>query len=167
MTTDTKQVLATYTRNFIFGAEDSLVSTVGLLSGIAAAGVERSTIITTGMVLVVVEALSMAGGSFLSEYSTNEYMAGEKPCTRVSITAASIMFGAYFMSGLVPLLPYVFYESEQAFGASIIFSLTALFLLGVFSARFLRIRILSSGLRMFIIGGAAITAGVLVGQLIN
>ena len=61
-----------YFRNFIFGVEDSLVSTVGLLSGIAIADVPGHTIFLTGVVLIFVEAFSMAAGTFLSEYSAEE-----------------------------------------------------------------------------------------------
>jgi hypothetical protein len=53
-----------YTRNFIFGSEDSLVSTVGLLAGIVSAGIERKEIIISGIVLICVEAFSMSIGSF-------------------------------------------------------------------------------------------------------
>jgi len=60
-------------RNFIFGVEDSLVSTVGLLSGIAAADTSRFTIITTGIVLIFVEAFSMGIGSFLSEETSEQF----------------------------------------------------------------------------------------------
>ena len=52
-----------YFRNFIFGVEDSLVSTVGLLSGVAIAGVPSRTILLTGVVLILVEAFSMAAGA--------------------------------------------------------------------------------------------------------
>ncbi|KKS05141.1 MAG: hypothetical protein UU58_C0001G0001, partial [Candidatus Nomurabacteria bacterium GW2011_GWA2_41_25] len=41
----THKTFILYVRNFIFGAEDSLVSTVGLLSGIASAGIARKEII--------------------------------------------------------------------------------------------------------------------------
>ena len=54
-----------YYRNFVFGVEDSLVSTVGLLSGISIAGVTNKTIIMTGVILIFVEAVSMGAGSFL------------------------------------------------------------------------------------------------------
>ena len=53
-----KWVKALYIRNFVFGVEDSLASTVGLLSGIATAGVNASTIVVTGAVLIFVEAFS-------------------------------------------------------------------------------------------------------------
>ena len=42
-------------RNFTFGVEDSLVSTVALLAGIAIANVETKTIVLTGIVLIFVE----------------------------------------------------------------------------------------------------------------
>ena len=57
----------TYLRNFIFGVEDSLVSTVGLLAGVAAGGVSSAVILTTGLVLIEVEGFSMGLGSFLTE----------------------------------------------------------------------------------------------------
>ena len=56
-------------RNFTFGVEDSLVSTVGLLAGIAFAGVNAGTVVLTGAVLIFVEGFSMAVGSLLSEQS--------------------------------------------------------------------------------------------------
>src|SRR3989344_3129963 len=61
-----------YVRNFIFGAEDSLVSTVGLLSGVAIGGVAKVDILLPGMVLIFVEAFSMAVGSFLAEFSVRK-----------------------------------------------------------------------------------------------
>lgn len=60
-------------RNFVFGVEDSLVSTVGLLAGIAFAGVEAKTVVLTGAVLIFVEAFSMGVGSLLSEQSVEQY----------------------------------------------------------------------------------------------
>ena len=56
----TRKFSAVYIRNFIFGVEDSLVSTAGLLSGIAATGMSRPAILLTGIVLIFVEAFSMA-----------------------------------------------------------------------------------------------------------
>lgn len=87
-----------YVRNFIFGVEDSLVSTVGLLSGIAIADVGRSTILLTGMVLIFVEAVSMAAGSFLSESSAENYASKHESPLRLSVPASAIMFFSYFLA---------------------------------------------------------------------
>lgn len=156
-----------YIRNFIFGVEDSLVSTVGLLSGIAVAGIDRRTILLSGVVLICVEALSMAAGSFLSEHSVEEYAAGGEVSHRRPAGGAAIMFVSYFVSGLIPLAPYVFLSANFAFWASIALSLTALFLLGVFGARLFRLSALHRGFEMLLVGGVVVVAGVFVGQFFS
>ncbi len=156
-----------YIRNFIFGVEDSLVSTVGLLSGIAAADVPGKTIFLTGMVLIVVEALSMGIGSLLSESSAEEYTARRGISMRRSVRGGTIMFVSYFFAGFVPLLPYLFLATAAALPVSIGASLVALFLLGSVSALKYHARAMRSGLRMLILGGIAIAAGVAVGGFLK
>lgn len=69
---ESKQTFALYVRTFVFGVEDSLVSTVGLLSGLAIAGAARGTIILSGVTLIFVEAFSMGIGSLLSEHQKED-----------------------------------------------------------------------------------------------
>lgn len=161
------KVFILYVRNFIFGAEDSLVSTVGLLAGIASAGVPQKEIIISGVVLVCVEAFSMSVGSFLSERTTEESSPGYKSQKSNSIQAAGIMFVSYFVCGFIPLFPYLIIRSDQAFWSSILVSLLSLFILGFVSAKILKTRIWKSALRMTIIGGLAIGLGVAVGTVIK
>lgn len=158
---------AAYIRNFVFGVEDSLVSTVGLLSGIAVAGIPRSTILLSGMVLIVVEALSMAAGSLVSEHSAAEYYHGREIPMRDTVKVAVIMFFSYSISGLVPLLPYVIFHGNTAFWISIILSLAGLFLLGAISAKIYKTSVVKHGARMLLIGGLAIAAGVSIGKLLS
>jgi VIT1/CCC1 family predicted Fe2+/Mn2+ transporter len=155
---------ASYLRNFVFGTEDSLVSTVGLLSGITIAGMGSKEILITGAVLIFVEAFSMAAGSFLSEYSAEEYLHQTGASSRRSFVDGVIMFFSYLIAGAVPLFPYVFWEPSGALFISILASLVALFTLGVVSARVSGVGIIRRGLRMLIVGGIAIAVGVLVGQ---
>ncbi len=154
-----------YLRNFIFGVEDSLVSTVGLLSGIAAVGVARSTIFITGVILIFVEAFSMAVGSFLSEHSADEYLSEKGAVLRPTIIAALIMFFSYFVAGFIPLTPYVVTEVGSALGISIGLSLLALFVLGAGSAHMFGARVVRNGLKMLIVGGIAVIVGVVVGGI--
>ncbi|MBU1032444.1 MAG: VIT1/CCC1 transporter family protein [Patescibacteria group bacterium] len=158
---------AAYVRNFIFGVEDSLVSTVGLVSGVAAAGVDRSTIFITGLILIVVEALSMGVGSMLSETSAEEFIFRKIKSDSHPTIGGLIMFISYFVAGFIPLIPYILFDVTQAFPLSILASLVALFLLGYVSARFYKARVLKSGVRMLVLGGLAIFAGVLVGSLLR
>jgi len=61
-------------RELVFGLEDSLVSTVGVVVGVAAGAPDRGIVLLSGSVLIVVEALSMAAGSFLSSKSHREML---------------------------------------------------------------------------------------------
>lgn len=162
-----KNVLAEYLRSFIFGIEDSLASTVGLLSGIAIAGVAQETIIMTGAILILVEAFSMAVGDFLSEYSSESYLRQAEVSPRRSFTAAIIMFFSYLLAGFIPLFPYFILAPESAIWLSIAFSLLALFSLGIVGAKISHTNVLKSGLRMFLIGGAAIFVGGTVGVFLS
>jgi hypothetical protein len=55
-------------RNLVFGIQDSFGSTVGFLSGVAVSGISRETLLFTGILLIFVEAFSMALGSLISEH---------------------------------------------------------------------------------------------------
>lgn len=154
-------------RTFIFGVEDSLVSTVGLLSGIAIAETPLKIIILTGVILVLVEAFSMAVGSFLSEYSAEEYSERRRVSPKESLIDGAIMFFSYLLSGLIPLAPYIFFSQAMALPISIVASVSALFLLGILSAKISRISMLYSGMRVGIIGGVAILIGILAGSFIR
>jgi vacuolar iron transporter family protein len=158
---------ATYFRNFIFGVEDSLVSTVGLLSGIAIAGIERETIFLTGVILIFVEAFSMGAGSFLSEASAGEYAAERRIPEKNSVIAGMVMFCSYFVAGFIPLFPYLVIDGNQALITSVLLSVVALFILGAISGAITRTRIIRSAFRMAIVGGMAIAVGVSVGSLLG
>jgi VIT1/CCC1 family predicted Fe2+/Mn2+ transporter len=158
---------ATYLRNFIFGVEDSLVSTVGLLAGVAASGVSTRTIITTGLVLIVVEGFSMGIGSFLSEETTQE-MAGKKPHTVEAVRGAITMLVSYCLAGLLPLAPYTFLTSSQAVLGSVSLSLIGLMALGYSTAYvYGRPHPWRRALKMVVLGGIAVTAGMLIGKLFH
>lgn len=154
-------------RNFVFGVEDSLVSTVGLLSGVAIAGMPVKEIILTGVVLILVEAFSMAAGSFLSETSAQELEAGAPVEGRSPLWAGVVMFASYFAAGFIPLFPYLLYPASAALQLSVVYSLLALFGLGLLSGALSRTNLLRSAARMALIGGMAIAAGAGAGLLLS
>lgn len=154
-------------RNFVFGVEDSLVSTVGLLSGIAVAGVDGRQIFITGVILIVVEAFSMGVGSFLAEDAAEELIEHKKKISLASVFAALIMFVSYSVAGVIPLVPYLLWQTRDALIFSIIAATFALFLLGGVSAYRYNRNPLVYGLRTALIGGLAIAAGVAIGNLLH
>ncbi len=156
---------AVFMRNLVFGIEDGLVSTVGLLSGIAIAGVSGATIFLTGTVLIMVEAFSMAAGSYLSEETVEENF--EAPQSQVrSIEGSAVMFFSYLIAGYIPLMPYLYMDVSRAFSTSIACSFAALFVLGLWSGRRGHAA-WRSAWRMAFVGGAAIVVGATAGALLS
>lgn len=161
----TKKIRENIVRNLIFGVEDSLVSTVGFVSGVAVAGLTGREVVLTGTILIVVEAFSMGVGSYLSEDAAEEFIDHQKGASRSTILGAVIMFVSYILSGLVPLSPYLMFDPNFAIVPSVILSCFSLFLLGSISARYFRRNAIRHGIKMFVIGGIAIAAGILIGQI--
>ena len=59
-------------REFVFGIQDGLISTVGLVAGLQAAGSSRFVILMAGAAAVLSGAFSMAAGAYLSSKSEKE-----------------------------------------------------------------------------------------------
>ena len=157
---ETMKIKPSYFRNLIFGSEDSLVSTVGVLFGVATATQDKKFVVLTGLVVVAVEALSMGAGSFLSETSTQEVAKGSNE--DIPILDGLIMFLAYLLSGFIPLAPYIALEVDIAKYVSIALSIIALFILGYIPAKRTE-----SGFRMAFVAGMAILIGFIIAHLTN
>lgn len=155
-----------FLRNFIFGAEDGLVSTVGLLSGVSFAGLDRKEIIISGIILILVEALSMGAGVYISEDSSNDM--AEKDQRDDQLGDSFIMFFSYALIGLLPLLSYIFVtDTRQAFYYSIATTIIALISLGIFRSVYTKKPMLSSVIKITTIGTLVVLIAVSVGSLVR
>lgn len=159
--------VAMYLRNVVFGITDSLVSTVGLLSGIDVSGNSRQIIILTGIVYAFVEAFSMAVGSFLSEESAEEYESQQEVSDGKPFVAGFIMFLSFILASFIPIVPYLLFTLSSAIWLSIGFSLVALFGVAIVSAKMANVSVVKRSLKMVFLGGAAIIVGVIVGKVIK
>jgi vacuolar iron transporter family protein len=61
-----------HAREFVFGVQDGLLSTIGLLSGVSAATQNRAIVVLTGVAAAVTGGLSMATGSYLAARTEKE-----------------------------------------------------------------------------------------------
>lgn len=151
-----------YLRSAFFGIEDSLVSTAGLIAGIGAGTQNPKFIILAGLVGVSVEAISMAAGEFLSEETTNELKKSRRRGSS-PVFGGLIMFVAYFMAGLLPIIPILLLPPPTAFYASVALTLIGLFVLGLAKGKVTGRSPLRSGLEVLIVGGLACSIGIAVG----
>ena len=153
-----------YLRSVIFGVEDSLVSTTGLIAGLSIGAEDKKIVLLGGIVAIAVESISMGAGEYLSDDAVEE-LDKLKRHRQNPLTSGLLMFVSYLLAGLVPLLPIALFTYPTSLWFSVIFALTGLFLLGFLKGRLLQTSSLRGGFKILIVGGLATLLGVVVGSL--
>jgi len=169
-----RHVIVDSLREIIFGLEDSLVSTLGAVTGIAVGTGSTYIVILSGLVLIAAESTSMAAGSYLSsKVSAEAKHTGKK---RVSepveehgspVRAGAVMWFFYFIGGFVPLSPYFFLSTQQALWPSIVLTAVSLYLVGAWSAKYTGRSKVKSGMEMVSVSIAAALVGFIIGRLVS
>lgn len=161
-------------REIVFGLEDSLVSTLGAITGIAVGTGSQYIVILSGLVLIASEATSMAAGSYLSTKHAREaeILFHERRGLTVHeetshpIRAAIVMGVFYLFGGVVPLAPYFLLPVDQAVIPAITLTAGTLFLVGVWAASFTKTSKLKSAMEMMVVSLAAALIGYLIGRAV-
>lgn len=153
-----------YLRSGLFGIQDGLVSTTGVVVGISTGVEDKAIIILASLVAVTVEASSMAAGQYSSEKAVHQMDKVGKH-TDSLILGALIMFGGYFLGGMVPIIPTVLFNQPQARIIAIIAAFIGLFILGYIKGHIVEHKPLRSAVELFIIGAIATSIGLVVGYL--
>ena len=158
-----KRVNATdrqYLRTIIFGIEDSLVSTTGLIAGIGVGSDNKKFVLLAGFVAIFIEAISMGAGEYVSDDAVNN---GPKQ-KNLPIINGFLMFFSYILAGLLPLAPVLLASYPESLAYGILLAFAGLFLLGWAKGKILGTSPLRSGLKILIVGGLATIAGIVIGS---
>ncbi len=155
-----------YLRSILFGLQDGLVSTTGVVLGIAIGIHDKPIIILASLVAVSVEASSMAAGQYSSEKAVHQMDKTGKHTDNLIIGAA-LMFFSYFIAGFIPIAPIILLDLTIAPIVSVSLSFISLFILGYIKGKVVEHKPLRSAIEMFVIGGIATTLGILVGLLLK
>ncbi len=173
----TQRILSSM-RILILGIEDGLVSSLGVVTGIAAGTEDRFVIILSGITVALVEALSMAAGTYLSDKSAKEVHVFEEkrdPLPKKlrqlhdidKLNPAKNALAMYFANtfgGVIPVFPYLIFPIKIAMPISVLMVITILFVVGAEKGRLTRTNPLRSGLEMALISSAAASLGFLIGK---
>lgn len=150
----------------MFGLQDGLVSTTGVVVGISAGVADPRIIILASFVAVSVEASSMAAGEYSSEKAVHQL--DKKGRHNDSLLMdTSLMFFSYLGAGLIPILPFLLFPIGIARIFSIIVALGSLFLVGYWKGKIVGDRSLRSATEMLLIGGLATIIGLAVGYFLK
>ena len=153
-----------YLRSIIFGIEDSLVSTTGLLVGLGVGADDKRIVILGGTVAIAIEAVSMGAGEYLSDDAVQELDKLKRHRDKPLISG-SFMLISYLLAGLIPLAPIIFLNFPYSLYYSVAFALGGLFLLGYAKGKVLHTSPWRGAFKILIVGGLATALGVLVGAL--
>ena len=158
-----KNVHEDYLRSIIFGFQDSLVSTTGVIAGVAAGTSDRHLVILASLVTITVESLSMGGGQYMSEKSVHQMDKTGKHTDNLYIGGLLMAF-SYFLGGLIPVIPIFILELPLSATVSVVSALVGLFVLGFIKAKLVKVNPLKSALEIFVLGGIATGIGLIVGK---
>ncbi len=161
-------------REIIFGLEDSLVSTLGAITGIAVGTNNTYIVILSGLVILFAEGTSMSAGSYLSTKHAREaeVLFHERKGLEIHeeashpIRAAVVMGTFYLLGGIIPLTPYFLLPVTEAILPAIILTALTLFFVGFWAASFTKTSKIKSGLEMAAVSLAAAGVGYAIGRLV-
>src|SRR4030066_1244028 len=118
-----------YFRSLMFGLQDGIVSTTGVVIGISAGVSNKEIIVLAALVAVTVEASSMAVGQYSSEKAVHQ-MARSGSHTDNLYIGALIMFIAYLLGGSFSIIPILVFDQPIAKVFAIASAFLGLFIIG-------------------------------------
>jgi VIT1/CCC1 family predicted Fe2+/Mn2+ transporter len=104
-------VIGAYLPNLIYGANDGIVTTLVVISGVAGAALSPNVVLVLGLANLFADGFSMGTSNVLAARSTAT--ARRRPTLRDASRQGSATFAAFVLAGLAPLCGYLLATSEQ------------------------------------------------------
>jgi len=155
-----------YLRSLMFGLQDGIVSTTGVVVGISTGVNNKEIVVLAALVAVTVEATSMAAGLYSSEKAVHQMDKSGKHTDSLLI-GALIMFIAYMIGGSFSIIPTIIFDQSTGRILAVASAFTGLFIIGYIKGHIVEHKPLRSAVELFIIGSIATTIGVIVGNLLK
>jgi VIT1/CCC1 family predicted Fe2+/Mn2+ transporter len=161
--TSARQLPATirhYFPDLVYGANDGIITTFAVVSGVVGAGLSDRVILILGFANLVADGFSMGASNFLSRRSYAEAKERADPPEATRHGLATLL--GFVTAGTVPLVAYVApFPDDRRFAIAIVLTLTTLFAVGATRSLVTRLGWLRSGGEMLLVG--AFAAGVAYG----
>jgi VIT1/CCC1 family predicted Fe2+/Mn2+ transporter len=162
-----------YVDEFVYGANDGIITTFAVVSGAAGAGLGHTATIILGCANLVADGFSMGASSFLSirteaDVDRAHGRAISENEKRALSRSLATFFG-FLVAGLLPLLPFLFgsVTAGREFLISAWSAGIAFFVVGGLRSLVTRRSFMLSGLEMFVVGGIASALAYGVGFVIE
>ena len=163
-----------YIRDLVYGANDGIITTFAIVAGVAGGSLSTAAVLVVGAANLAADGVAMGVGNLLAIRAHESALAvdGRPEEETYPWKHGMATLIAFVGAGVVPLLPYMM---PAAAGGrllwSSVFTMTALFGVGVARAAVTQDRWWRTGLEMLMLGGvvaaAAYGAGALVAALVR
>jgi predicted membrane protein (TIGR00267 family) len=163
--------------DFVYGGIDGSVTTFAVVAGVKGANLSVAIILILGFANLLADGFAMAVGKYSSDKATLQHMAEDGASALQMaevdpVKGGAITFLAFITIGLIPLLGYIIapflgFDDNQTFVVASIFTLFALFLIGVIKGKVVKVNKLFAGLETMFIGGLAALIAYYVGYFVE
>jgi vacuolar iron transporter family protein len=157
-------VIRHYLPDLVYGANDGIITTFAVVSGVVGADLSERIILILGFANLLADGFSMGASNFLSRrsYAEAEQRAEGREAARHG--AATVV--GFVIAGLVPLVAYLAPVPDGArFPVAVALTLTTLFTVGASRAAVTRLGWVRSGLEMLFVGALAAAVAFSIGAL--
>jgi vacuolar iron transporter family protein len=146
-----------YLRDLIYGANDGIVTTFAVVTGVTGAALGRRTILILGIANLLADGFSMGASNYLSIRSDEAVreVRGEPVLEAFPQWHALATLVAFIAAGAVPLIPYLVAPPAARFPAAVAGTLATLFAVGALRSTITRLSWWKAGLEMLLIGTMA------------
>jgi VIT1/CCC1 family predicted Fe2+/Mn2+ transporter len=159
-----RNLIRKYLPDLIYGANDGIVTTLAVVSGVVGASLSTRVILILGFANLLADGISMGASNVLSRRSdtTTERLPTLVLATRHGLAT----FIGFVLAGLIPLTAYLVPGVQgDRFQLACGMAMVALFLIGASRGFFTNHTALRAGLEMLLIGAAAAFVAYLVGAV--
>ncbi|HZX49672.1 MAG TPA: VIT1/CCC1 transporter family protein [Candidatus Paceibacterota bacterium] len=144
-----------YIGDFVYGANDGIVTTFAVVAGAAGALLSPGVIIILGFANLLADGFSMGASNALAIRAEHELAKKERDLV-TPFQHGLVTFVAFLVAGLMPLLPYLFsFSSGQQFFISSALAGFAFFCVGAARTLITKGNSLKAGFEVLVIGGIA------------
>ena len=147
------RVAGHYLPDLVYGANDGIITTFAVVSGVVGASLANSVIVILGLANLVADGLSMGASNYLARRSTTEdQLVARSEAGRHGLATIA----GFVVAGVVPLVAYLAPVPEDVrFPVSVAVAAAALFAVGAARTLVTRRGFLRSGAEMLLVGSAA------------
>jgi VIT1/CCC1 family predicted Fe2+/Mn2+ transporter len=157
-------VVRHYFPDLVYGANDGIITTFAVVSGVVGADLSERVILILGFANLVADGFSMGASNFLARRSYAE--AAERADRPEAAKHGAATLLGFVTAGVVPLIAYLVPLADEArFPVAVALTLGTLFAVGASRALITRLGWIRSGLEMLVVGALAAAVAYAIGAI--